>query len=415
MANETNKKPILRILKWDFSSNEFKILGEIDTYISYIYKLNWNTSSTGELQFDPKEEQSKEFIELLNSATWDPKEEDIFIYNINDASQREFFKLEKTEIEVREDKRKITISGSNDFFLKDRLAYPQETASSFTEGKITLLNETMGSIANIVLVPNGATWTATGGVYTAIPVVTTFGNSNAHKEKRRFPYLAISQDGITFGETLQEFKFGFEQVRTVIDNIVKGTLYGYEVRLKPSENKIEWVFANFRDNTDLEISQEFQNENGYKVIIDGVRKVDAAIYYKDGQKSLLETQGALSAGRYLEKKVSNSKQDTVDSLNTKLSQELIKNSDYKITDVSIIPITDNPITAEIDLGDLITVTIEEGLVSITKVSQIKQLLKVASDNEYKITPIADDSAQSGLSLLAERIRELKENVDSENY
>lgn len=418
MTNEDNKKPELRILKYNFSENKFEILGELDTYISYVYKLNWNTSSTGELKIDPQEPQAKEYIELLNDSSWDSKLEDIFIYNINDKSQREFFKIEKTEIQVKADKKTITLSGSNDFFMKDRLAYPDTQSPNFSSGKITYTNQTMGYICNEILMQNGVSKLRFAGAtetYGDLNITETFGNSTQHKEKRRFPYLAIWEDGISLGETLDEFKFGFENVRTTIDKLVKGTLYGYEIRLKPELNVIEWVFKTFNDNTDLEISQEFQNENGYKVIIDGVRKIDAAIYYKDGQTALLENSGSLSAGRYIEKKVSNSKQDTPNSLQTKLAQELIKNSDYKITDVSIIPITDNPITSEIELGDLITVTIDEGIVKINKTSQIKQLLKVASDNEYKITPIADDSAQSGLSLLAEKLRETNENIDSENY
>ena len=407
MSSTTDKKPILRIVKWNFITNKFESLGEIERYISYTFKLNHNDASTGVIQIDPVETQAHAFLHTLNSSTWDSKKEDIFIYNLNDEDNYEFFKIEKVELSNEQDQKKITISGNNSFFMTDRLAFPALRGAG--KKKKIQVKDKSSKIGKLILQTNGAKYTQGADTSSLLKSVDASNAAN-----RLYPYLEILTD---HEEAFPEItiKYGYETIKSVFDKLFKKTLNGYRIRLNTSENKIQVIWSPLRDNTDLEVSQEFANENGYKVIIDGARKTDFAYNLKKNVEKSFESSTSLSAGRYKEKMVSSSKSATANSITDSLKQELVKTNDYIITDINIIPLTHANVSDEMRLGDIITIKIKEEIVTITKEAQIKQILKIASDDSYKIIPIADDTAQTGLSLLAERIREQKEISDDENF
>ena len=398
-------KPVLRIVKWNFITNKFESLGEIERYISYTFKLNHNEASTGVIEIDPEESQAHAFLHTLNSSTWDSKKEDIFIYNLNDEDGYEFFKIEKTELSNEQDQKKIIISGNNTFFMSDRIAFPALRGAG--KKKKMEVTDKSSKIAKLILQTNGAKYTD-GADTTSF----TKGVDASNIANRIYPYLEIlsAEEDMFPDFTL---KYGYESVKSLFDKLFKKTLNGYRIKFNTIENKIQLIWSPLRDNTSLEVSQEFANENGYKVIIDGARKTDFAYNLKNNQESSVESSTALSAGRYKEKMISGGKSASATSISNSLTQELVKTNDYIITDINIIPLTHANLSDEMRLGDIITIKIEEEIVTIVKEAQIKQILKISSDDSYKIIPIADDTAQTGLSLLSERIRELKELADDE--
>lgn len=423
------EKPLLRIIKWDFTKNEFVVLGEMDRFISYKFALNHNDISTGELIFDPQESQAAAFIKEMNGVGWDPKKDDVFIYNRNDLNPtsdiQEWFKIEKVDIEYHQDQRKVSISGSNGFFLKDRLAIPQTNLSSvignpfYKDGK-TAFSESIRVdwIAWYLIKWNGSSFYHEYNTtdFVAIPTDETLGHSLNEKTNRRYPYLSVTNPIMAEDwRQLETFYWGYETMLQAFNNLFKGQLEGYVVTLDLDNMKIKLRFKLARDHTNLKISQQMNNENGYIISIDSSRKYDSTIYFKEGLGGTALDYDSLSAGRYKESLLATSKQNESASLNALANQQLAKNKEYQITDVEITPLTINSLFNELQVGDVVTVDIKDQLIEVIKESQVKQMLKIYSNDAYTITPILDDNTQSVENYLAEQIWENQNKSQSNNF